>query len=75
MMKAEFIQQLLQQNLPGAAVTVTGDGYHFQAEIISPEFAGLGRVQRQQKVYAILNSYIQSGELHAITLITKAPEE
>lgn len=74
-MKPEAIQQLLQQKLPTAEIAVTGDGYHFQVTIITSEFAGLSRVQRQQKVYAILNSYIQSGELHAITLITKTPDE
>ena len=40
-MQAQDIQQLIEQGLPGAQVTVRGDdGQHFEAEIVYAGFAG-----------------------------------
>ena len=40
-----------------------------------PAFSGLNAVKRQQKVYAILNSHIISGAIHAVSMNLKAPED
>jgi acid stress-induced BolA-like protein IbaG/YrbA len=52
-----------------------GDGQHFEALVVSAEFAGLNRVQRQQRVYQTLKTELASGELHAISFKTLTPEE
>lgn len=51
-------------------VEVSGNGYHYQLIIVSNDFAGMTRVARQQWVYAKLQDYITSGELHALTMKT-----
>ena len=56
-------------------LSVEGDGQHFAALIVSPEFAGLNRVRRQQRVNAILKARFDSGELHALSMRTLTPEE
>lgn len=74
-MTPEKIHAILQQHLDNANIQVQGDGHHFEAKITSSAFAGLNRVKRQQLIYQILNPWISSGELHAISLKTLTPEE
>lgn len=75
MMHPETIEQLLRQGLPCEHLTVAGDGHHFEALIVSAEFAGKNRVQRQQRVNAVLRGHFDSGELHALSMKTFTPEE
>ncbi|MEK9871115.1 MAG: BolA/IbaG family iron-sulfur metabolism protein, partial [Gammaproteobacteria bacterium] len=35
----------------------------------------LNRVKRQQKIYALLDDRIKSGEIHAVSMVTKTPAE
>lgn len=69
------VQTLIQTHLPDATVTVNGDGYKYEAHIISASFQGLSKVKRHQRVYAGLSEVITSGQLHALTLYTLTPEE
>ena len=71
----EAVAELIKAGIPDARVEVSGDGYKYQAEVVSAEFTGLNKVKRHQKVYATVNEAIVSGELHALTLITLTPEE
>jgi stress-induced morphogen len=47
---------------------------HFKLLIVSDAFAGLSRVQRQQKIYALLDFAFKTG-LHALSLRTLTNEE
>lgn len=55
-------------------VEVVGDGQHFQALIVSSQFAGRSRVQRHQMVYAALGDRMRE-EIHALSMQTLTPEE
>eukprot|EP00434_Breviolum_minutum_P026280 symbB.v1.2.023227.t1/scaffold2109.1/size89064/4 len=46
---------------------------HFSVNIVSPDFATLSRVQRQQKVYEALSGVMP--RIHALSLVTQTPEE
>ncbi|CAK9042826.1 unnamed protein product [Durusdinium trenchii] len=46
---------------------------HFSVTIVSPDFASLTRVQRQQKVYEALGGVMP--RIHALSLVTRTPEE
>ncbi len=74
-MTPEKIQQLIEQQMPGARVQVSGDEGKYKAEVISDEFEGLPLIQRHKKVYAAVNDEIASGELHALTIVAKTPAE
>ena len=74
-MQASEIQQLVENTIEGAEVKVTLEGSHAHLEVISPAFEGLNAVKRQQLVYGALQSLIGSGELHAVHMKTKTPEE
>lgn len=71
----EAVAELIKQSITDAHVEVTGDGYKYQAEIVSETFAGMTKIKRHQRVYAAVSEAITSGELHALTLTTLTPEE
>ena len=76
-MPATELERLIREGIPGAEVTVTdlaGDGDHYAARVVSPQFSGVSRVKRHRQVYAALGGRM-GGELHALQLHTVAPEE
>ena len=76
-MAADEIERLIRDAIPDAEVTITdlaGDGDHYAARVVSPAFAGLGRVRQHQLVYAALGTRM-GNELHALQLVTAAPKE
>ena len=74
MVQPEDIKQMIETGLPGARVSVTGDGHHFEAEVVAREFTGKGMLQRHQIVYGTLGGKM-GNEIHALSLRTLAPEE
>lgn len=78
MLDADFIRGRILEALPGSEVEVrdtTGTGDHFEARVVSPDFAGKPMVQQHQLVYAPLQQWLKSGELHALALKTYSPEQ
>jgi acid stress-induced BolA-like protein IbaG/YrbA len=75
MMHPEQVQKLIAAGLPCEHLQVEGDGQHFEAVIVSAEFVGKSRVQRQQRVNDVLRALFNSGELHALSMKTHTPEE
>jgi acid stress-induced BolA-like protein IbaG/YrbA len=74
-MNPDRVKTLIADGLPCETLQVEGDGEHFEALIVSARFVGKSRVQRQQMVNALLRSYFDSGELHALSMKTLTPEE
>jgi acid stress-induced BolA-like protein IbaG/YrbA len=74
MVTPESIQIDIAQNMATEYLTVTGDGQHFEAVVVSVEFAGKSRIQRQQLVYQTLGDRMK-GEIHALSMKTFTPEE
>ncbi len=74
-MHPEEIKQLILAGMICEHLELDGDGQHFEAIVVSPEFAGKNRVQRQQRVYATLKDKLATGELHALSFKTLTPEE
>jgi len=68
------IRRAIEAGLACERVEVIGDGEHFQAVIVSAEFAGLTRVKRHQLVYAALGDRMRE-EIHALSMQTLAPGE
>lgn len=70
-MTKEEIRKLIEAGLPGARVTVSGDdGQHFEAEVVSPTFAGKNPIQQHRMVYATLGERM-GREIHALQLKTR----
>ena len=74
MVTPESIKSGIEAGLACERVEVIGDGQHFQALIVSRQFAGRSRVQRHQLVYAALGERMRE-EIHALSMRTLSPEE
>jgi acid stress-induced BolA-like protein IbaG/YrbA len=74
MVTPESVKHSIQSGLACEHVEVIGDGQHFQALVVSAEFAGRSRVQRHQLVYAALGERMRE-EVHALSMQTLTPDE
>ncbi|HXJ51819.1 MAG TPA: BolA family protein [Burkholderiales bacterium] len=74
MVTPESVKQGIQNGLACEHVEVIGDGQHFQALIVSAQFAGRSRIQRHQLVYAALGERMRE-EIHALSMQTVTPDE
>jgi acid stress-induced BolA-like protein IbaG/YrbA len=74
-MTSNELQDLITAGLPCEYIQVDGDGRHWQAIIVSPEFEGKRRIQRHQRVYATLGAKMLSDEVHALSMNTLTPAE
>ena len=74
MVTPQDIKGWIEENLPGAAVEISGDGHHFEAEIVCNDFAGKSRIQQHQMVYGALGDRMKA-EIHALSMRTLTPEE
>jgi len=75
MMHPDEIKQMIFAGLECEHLAIDGDGQHFEAVVVSREFEGKSRVQRQQRVYQTLKEKLDSGELHALSFKTLTPQE
>lgn len=71
----EDIKGRLERAFADAEVDVAGEGNRYQVQVVTAAFEGLGRVQRQQAVYAAISDLISSGAIHAVTIRALAPAE
>ena len=75
-MKKEEIKQLIENSIPNAtAMVMTDDEVHFKTIVIAECFATLSRLERQQRIYDAVQSKLDSGELHALSIKAMTPLE
>lgn len=69
------IEQLIAAGLPGCTVRVSSDdNTHFEAVVVSAEFADKRPLQRHQMVYRALGEAM-GGEIHALSISALTPDE
>ena len=74
-MAAHDIERMIKAALPGAEVEVrdlAGDGEHYAAHVVAPEFAGRNRVQQHRMLYDALGGRLGE-QLHALQVTTAVP--
>jgi acid stress-induced BolA-like protein IbaG/YrbA len=74
MVTPESVKSGIESGLACDHVEVIGDGQHFQAVVVSSQFAGKSRVQRHQLVYGALGDRMRE-EIHALSMQTLTPDE
>lgn len=74
-MNTSDIAALVTSALADARVDVQGEGGKYQVQVVSTAFEGLNRVKRQQTIYRLLNEHIQSGAIHAVSMLLQTPDE
>ena len=74
MLTASDLRSYIMDGLPSDYVEVRGDdGQHFEAVIVSPQFAGKNMVQQHQLVYLALGERMRT-EIHALSIRTFTPD-
>ena len=71
---AADVQKFIAAGLACTHLEVEGDGRHFFATIVAAEFEGRSRVQRHQRVYAVLGDRMRE-QIHALSMTTLTPAE
>lgn len=74
-MNAEQLKALIQAGLACQHIELEGDGRHWYATIVSPEFEGKRAIARHQRVYATLGNKMKTDEVHALSMKTFTPQE
>jgi len=67
----EIIKKEITNQLVDSEVLVEGGDSKFTVHVKSDSFAGKSIIEQHKIIYAILNKYIETGEIHALTLKTK----
>jgi acid stress-induced BolA-like protein IbaG/YrbA len=74
-MTADELQSIIAAGLRCEHIELAGDGRHWYATIVSPEFEGKRAIQRHQRVYATLGQKMHTDEVHALSMKTYTPAE
>ncbi|MEM4658643.1 MAG: BolA/IbaG family iron-sulfur metabolism protein [Candidatus Methanosuratincola sp.] len=73
-MEPSDIKHAIESAIPGAEASVSGDGHHFEAIVVSSEFEGKGLLERHRLVFDALREQMRE-KIHALSLKTYTPEE
>ncbi len=71
------VEAMIKAAIPDAQVKIqdlTGGGDHYQAVVVSSQFAGKSMVQQHQLVYGAVQSAMATEAIHALALKTYTPE-
>jgi acid stress-induced BolA-like protein IbaG/YrbA len=74
-MQVEEIKHLIAMGIPDCQVSVSGDGRHFEAIVVSAAFAGKPMLAQHRMVYATLGDRVEGGAIHALSIRSYTPEE
>mgnify|MGYP003588802031 FL=1 len=74
-MTADQLKALIAAGMACEHLEVEGDGRHWYATIVSPEFEGKRPIARHQRVYATLGERLKTDEVHALSMKTLTPAE
>lgn len=74
-MKEQDIVKRVQTLYPGATIDVAGEDCSFELFVITDAFKGMGTLQRQKSLLALFKEDISAGDIHAMSITAKTPEE
>ena len=64
----DVIINVLKEGLKYEDLVVEGSEAKYEVKIVSDEFEGKTIIQRHKIIYALLDTYIKTGEIHALTI-------
>ena len=67
-METTEIKRIIEAGIKDSEVTITADGSKYTAIVVSDAFEGKTMIAEQKMVYALVNDFIQSGAIHALTI-------
>ena len=64
----DIIKKILSEKIVDSNVVVDGGDSKYTVHVLSDIFVGKSIIDRHKIVYAALDKYIKSGEIHALTI-------
>ena len=64
----DVITKVLSEEIEYEKLIVEGSESKYEVKIVSDVFNGKSMIQRHKIIYALLDSYIKTGEIHALTI-------
>ena len=68
MIMKDIISKALSEGIEYDKLTVEGSESKYEVKIVSNVFDKKSTIQRHKIIYALLDSYIKTGEIHALTI-------
>ena len=68
MIMKDIITKALSEGIEYDKLTVEGSESKYEVKIVSNVFEKKSTIQRHKIIYALLDSYIKTGEIHALTI-------
>ena len=70
-----IIKDILHASFKDADIEVSGSESKYDVKIVSDDFQNKNIIERHKMIYALLNKYIISGEIHALTIKSHTKKE
>ena len=64
----DVITKILSEGIKYNKLLVEGSESKYEVQIVSDIFDNKSTIQRHKIIYALLDNYIKSGEIHALTI-------
>jgi len=64
----DMITKIISDGIKYDDLTVDGSESKYEVQIVSDVFDGKSIIQRHKLIYALLDNYIKTGEIHALTI-------
>ena len=74
-MMKDVNNKILSERIKYDRLTVEGSESKYEVQIVSDIFDDKSTIQRHKIIYALLDSYIKTGEIHALTIKAMTPGE
>ncbi len=74
-MMQSTIENRIRAELSPTHLHIESDGSHYKIIVVSESFADQRRLQREQRLNALLQDLIASGDIHAVSYVLRTPEE
>ena len=71
----DVITKILSEGIKYDTLSVEGSESKYEVQIVSDIFDNKSTIQRHKIIYALLDSYIKTGEIHALTIKAMTPGE
>jgi acid stress-induced BolA-like protein IbaG/YrbA len=71
----DVITKILSEGIKYNKLLVEGSESKYEVQIVSDIFDNKSTIQRHKMIYALLDSYIKTGEIHALTIKAMTPGE
>tara|TARA_B100000586_G_C19828105_1_gene309316 strand:- start:69 stop:326 length:258 start_codon:yes stop_codon:yes gene_type:complete len=71
----EQIKNILEKSFPNSNIEVNGSDAKYIVKVVSDDFVDKSMIERHKIIYVLLNKFILTGEIHALTITSLTNSE